>query len=273
MSLLDEQLYKEKYLKYKIKYIKLKDYQGGADFEEAYIFANKYDLSRINHVSIMNINDLKSILNKKGYIIYKSSPAKIKLINISNALTKMKNNQIKSFNKKINTSSNNLKNKVANLTLSDQINNINSLINSIKKNVYLIINNNNNNDDDKNIKHVTNNINLTELNENIKKIIDYENKNINIIKEINTLILNNDKSKTILDRNVDTSSILNDTITNKQNIDFNNNNNNNFELIKQIVFDELTKIDNKIVNNYDINYIHIKFISNYNKNVKITYFS
>jgi hypothetical protein len=29
MASLDEQLYKEKYLKYKIKYIKLKEYHGG----------------------------------------------------------------------------------------------------------------------------------------------------------------------------------------------------------------------------------------------------
>jgi len=126
MSSLDELLYKEKYLKYKKKYIQLKEYQCGGNifskirtsatsvtnavstgathvnkavstrvsnttkriYPTAYIIAKHDELKKIHDMN-NNISEIVGILNLKGYIIKSNDPTKIKLIGAKGILSKV----------------------------------------------------------------------------------------------------------------------------------------------------------------------------------------
>jgi hypothetical protein len=126
MSSLDELLYKEKYLKYKKKYIQLKEYQDGGNifskirtsatsvtnavstgathvnkavstrvsnttkriYPTAYIIAKHDELKKIHDMN-NNISEIVGILNLKGYIIKSNDPTKIKLIGAKGILSKV----------------------------------------------------------------------------------------------------------------------------------------------------------------------------------------
>jgi hypothetical protein len=126
MASLDEQLYKEKYLKYKIKYIKLKEYHGGAGIgkskikkatQKVYIF---HDNNFIQNFKNKNnkIKYISAILNhfKKGYIITFDDYRKIKKIG----------------------STETIKTGINIFDNIDNINNINILIEQIKNNEDII---------------------------------------------------------------------------------------------------------------------------------------
>ena len=120
MVSLDEQLYKEKYLKYKKKYIQLKEYQGG-DIKgmyknlknkakevakevktnvnekinlKAYIIAKTEVIQNLkneidNKTIKKNISAIEDFLKLKGYIIYSNDSKKIKLIGAKGTLSKL----------------------------------------------------------------------------------------------------------------------------------------------------------------------------------------
>jgi hypothetical protein len=169
MVSLDEQLYKEKYLKYKIKYIKLKEYHGGASFkfsigtpknigipkikkgnQKVYIF---HDNNFIQNFKNKNnkIKYISAILNhfKKGYMITSDNFHIIKIID----------------DKKTIKTNINIFDNIDNI---DNINNINILIEQIKNNEgiinsakmnYIFIEHKNNNGEIINIKYGNNKYN------------------------------------------------------------------------------------------------------------------
>jgi len=109
MSSLDELLYKEKYLKYKKKYIQLKEYQGGIGmkYDSVYIFAEYNYINSINkkikNGSKININDINFIynqLNDKGYKIYEKNPKLLELITKTTMSEVVKNKARNALTKK-----------------------------------------------------------------------------------------------------------------------------------------------------------------------------
>jgi len=140
MASLDEQLYKEKYLKYKIKYIKLKEYHGGVGFKFSIGTPKNIDISKIKKANqkvyifhdnnfIQNFKNknnkikyISAILNhfEKGYMITFDDFRKIK-----------KNGSTKT----INTNINNINNIN---TIIEQIKNNEGIINSAKMNYIFI---------------------------------------------------------------------------------------------------------------------------------------
>jgi hypothetical protein len=109
MSSLDEQMYKKKYLKYKNKYIQLKEYQGGIGmkYDSVYIFAEYANIipiqQKIINGSKININDINFIynqLNDKGYKIYEKNPKLLELITKTTMSEVVKNKARNALTKK-----------------------------------------------------------------------------------------------------------------------------------------------------------------------------
>jgi hypothetical protein len=284
MVSLDEQLYKEKYLKYKKKYIQLKEYQGGSIkgmYEnvkkkakkvktnvneklnmKAYIIAKTDELTKIqdgikNGLIKNNISDIKNILNLKGYIIYSDDPKKIKLIGAKGILSK------------VGDSKNDLADLlVFNKTLNGEINKISTYIDNII-NVINFINNNkyttdllNNIDSSTGDNNQCNNIKCY-----INKIIETEKINKDYVNSIKQIINNNNKIK--LKRNVSTYPYSDEIINNDTSIFDATYDKSNINNIINEVKNELQKLNN---NDTKLSHIFIKYKSAVTSDANITFY-
>jgi hypothetical protein len=190
MSSLDEQMYKEKYLKYKNKYIQLKEYQGGDYLLQAYvayIFADASLIQQISSGRYMTMEQIEDILHLKGYIIYNNKSNQFKLINNQNFLKKISKSVSKSAAKSATKAINSMK---FDLMLSTSVEKIYNHIKNIIKLSKIISNNDVNN----NIK------------DNINFILDNEEKNYNYIKSLDTIINTDGFQDIKLDRNINTDT-------------------------------------------------------------------
>ena len=231
MSSLDEQMYKEKYLKYKNKYIQLKEYQVGGDNilqnYEAYIFADANLLNEITDKRYNSMENIKDILHLKGYIIYKNKSKQFKLINNHNILKKMSKSVSKSAAKSATKAINSMK---FDLMLSTSVEKIYNHIKDIIELSNIISNNN----VDKIIKDY------------INRILANEEKNYSTIQLLDQIIKNDgfkDSFKDIkLDRNVNT-----DTNSLPSSINYNGDiNDNNIQNMISTINDNTNKSINNI---------------------------
>lgn len=311
MSSLDEQMYKEKYLKYKKKYIQLKEYQGGnikgiykniknkakevakevkTNVNEkinlkAYIIAKTEVIQNLkneidNKTIKKNISAIEDFLKLKGYIIYSNDSKKIKLIGAKGTLSK------------VGDSANDLADyMLGNKTLKGQIKEISNYIDKINNVINFIINNNKSTDailnlvydadatvatDDKGIATggatgAANN-SCNTIKCYIDKIIESEKLNMDHVNKIKQII--NNYNKVLLNRKVS-------TYNNKDEIGYNDNNifnathkKNNIDNIKKLVYNELIKESSEI--NADdlkkISHIYIEYTNVPKSNANITFY-
>ena len=294
MISLDEQMYKEKYLKYKSKYIKLKEYQGGGISKgySAYIFATNDVIQEFKgnfKKPKKKFNDIKTFFDKRGYIIENSNPSLIKLINNNGILTKYINDVSDNIKQNIKKTKNKVKDKVYTpLTLNKQIGIISNLIENIKNESQLIMDNNEFTRYGDIIKNeLVNGKNYhTIIKDNIQLIIDNENRNLEYIELVNNYIHStnfvnkytdkNDNEKNniitladyMLDRNpkISSNDVINSNITDK-NINFNDI---NLEMIKKIFMVNNVHMFRKSVNNITI---PSKVYTSHIKHIKLVYVS
>ena len=263
MSSLDELLYKEKYLKYKNKYIQLKEYQGGGFslkdvkdvlkktrkgantvatkvatkaseaktgatkilFPTAYIFAKTSDIIPLRGNLKENISNIKIILNKKGYIIKSDDPLQMIMIGSKSDLSKKFYNAVNSTNDFV----------YGNKTFEGQIKKISNCTQTNMKDINLILNNND---------AILNNTVLT----NINKIKVNESNNINYINIINKTLFDKNKNENKnkkLSRNVGTSHST-DIINLQHNLFKIDHNDTIINEIKKLVYNQLVKTDNQL---------------------------
>jgi len=288
MSSLDELLYKEKYLKYKNKYIQLKEYQGGerrrdgikgiiASKKKAYIFADENIINNFyttNNKLYINFNIIKNFFNKKGYIITSDIPKKITIIDSSNIMSdtlsyfKDKKENLKKnidSTKKLGAT---LLNASVSTIIGSQlvIDNIQSISNNIEKTI--------NNVNKTMTNFNKNEIDIQDVNEYFNKIITNEQDNIENIISISSLLY--DKHNIVIPR-----------IT-VNNYTANNDSSSTFTLkeiqdeIEELIFDKKTDIDKiksiisiiKKANNIKkVNCILIEFTSSMTNKVLITRFN
>ena len=275
MVSLDEQLYKEKYLKYKKKYIQLKEYQGGDDKprkgifrnlnksdRKAYIIALKTDIDDFHtkySPPIMNITDINNFFDKKGYIIESNDDKNAKIINKDNntykaihSLKKKTTNSVKDVfdytkTKVVNTANTGLSILIGDKTLSNIITYIENNIKEIQNNVEII-----------------KKVNILSINDNLNNILKREKENNTEIKNIYS-ILGDDKDKqTIKYFNESTSNKAQSLATEeKPNFDMPNIDNNLFDDEENIK--KLIKPDSQP----QLDYIKIEYLKKSNNNVRI----
>ena len=271
MISVDEQMYKEKYLKYKNKYINLKGGVGRRGIfnilktdKTAYIIAKKEDIDKFkknNNTKNIKFNIIKKDFDKKGYIITSDDPTTIKLLDSSNlktrtvdTITQKKDELKQTVNKNVST----VKNKGASFfdtksifigdkMLSDSINDIGKDIDKIITNVEKI------------------NSNKTNFNNELNDFLTKERNNRKIISKIYSDIKSNNNNDAVISRSASptSSTSLTDktqssaefkSFINQQNVNiFDNKLNEVINIIKA----------NNGTSNIELDYIIIEFTSSY----------
>jgi hypothetical protein len=299
MSSLDELLYKEKYLKYKNKYIQLKEYQVGGLFNKTRKAAAKAKTDAIAAATkaktvaatvATKASDAKTgatkILFPTAYIFAKTSDIKSFSDKLQNNISDIKiqlNKKgyiIKSndplqmimigsksdLSKKFSNAVNSTNDFVyGNKTFEGQIKKISNCTQTNIKDINLILNNNH--------AILNNNSVLT----NIKNIKSNEMQNIDYINNINETLFKNKNENKKLSRNVGTSH-SNDIIKLDNNLFNIVHNDIIINNIKKLVYDELVKTDKQMKQVSDetekikeISYMYIKYNNVYNSEADIIF--